>query len=47
MSINGEVVTPGLLVAIGVTSEGKREILGVSVSYSEDEVHWRNFLESL
>lgn len=45
--INGEVVTAALLVAIGVTSEGKREILGVSVSYSEHEVHWRNFLESL
>jgi len=45
--INGEVVTAALLVAIGVTAQGKREILGVSVSYSEHEVHWRNFLESL
>ena len=26
---------------------GKREILGVSVSLSEHEVHWRAFLESL
>ena len=27
--------------------EGKRHILGVSVSLSEQEVHWRTFLESL
>ena len=26
---------------------GKREVLGVSVSLSEHEVHWRSFLESL
>ena len=35
------------LVAIGVNSAGKREILGVSVSLSEHVVHWRTFLESL
>jgi putative transposase len=32
---------------VGVTPAGKREILGVSVSLSEHEVHWRTFLESL
>jgi transposase-like protein len=32
---------------VGITLQGKREILGVSVSLSEHEVHWRNFLESL
>lgn len=36
-----------VLVAVGVTPTGKREILGVSVSLSEHEVHWRSFLESL
>jgi transposase-like protein len=36
-----------VLVAVGVTPAGKREILGVSVSLSEHEVHWRAFLESL
>ncbi len=30
-----------------MNEEGPREILGVSVSLSEHEVHWRNFLESL
>jgi transposase-like protein len=36
-----------LFVAIGVDSEGRRSILGVSVSLSEAEVHWRDFLKSL
>ena len=36
-----------VLTAVGVNQDGKREILGVSVSMSEDEVHWRDFLESL
>ncbi len=36
-----------VLTAVGVNQDGKREILGVSVSMSEHEVHWRDFLESL
>ena len=36
-----------MLVAIGVTTAGVRSILGVSVSLSEAEVHWREFLASL
>lgn len=36
-----------VLVAIGVDAEGRRSILGVSVSLSEAEVHWREFLKSL
>jgi putative transposase len=36
-----------VLVAVAVTPTGKREILGVSVSLSEHEIHWRTFLESL
>ena len=32
---------------MGVNPAGKREILGVSVSLSEHEVHWRTFLERL
>jgi len=31
----------------GVRPDGKRAILGVSVSLSEAEVHWRDFLASL
>jgi putative transposase len=44
---DGQVRHLAVLVAVGVTSSGKREILGVSVSLSEHEVHWRAFLESL
>jgi putative transposase len=44
---DGQVRDLAVLVAVGVTSAGKREILGVSVSLSEHEVHWRAFLESL
>lgn len=43
----GQVVDCALLVAIGVLPNGKRSVLGVSVSLSEAEVHWRAFLESL
>lgn len=44
---DGQVRHLAVLVAIGVNLDGKREILGVSVSLSEHEVHWRSFLESL
>lgn len=43
----GAVLDAAVLIAIGVTPEGKRTILGVSVSLSEAEVHWRRFLASL
>ena len=36
-----------VLVAVGVNRAGKRDILGVSVSLSEHEVHRRSFLEQL
>src|SRR3954447_25148169 len=43
----GPVRSCAVLVAIGIDPEGKRSILGVSVSLSEAEVHWRDFLASL
>lgn len=43
----GSVISCALLIAIGVLASGGRTILGVSVSLSEAEVHWRNFLSSL
>ena len=43
----GSVVDCAVLVAIGILPDGKRSILGLSVSLSEAEVHWRAFLESL
>jgi transposase-like protein len=43
----GSVVDSSVLIAIGVTAEGRRSVLGVSVSLSEAEVHWREFFKSL
>ena len=44
---DGQVRNLAILIAVGVNRAGKREILGVSVSLSEHEIHWRSFLESL
>jgi transposase-like protein len=44
---SGCVVDCAVLVAIGVDCEGRRSVLGVSVSLSEAEVHWREFFKSL
>jgi len=43
----GQVVSQATLSAIGIDPEGRRSILGCSVSLSEAEVHWREFLSSL
>lgn len=43
----GSVRSCALLTAIGIDEEGKRAVLGTSVSLSEAEVHWRTFLTSL
>lgn len=43
----GSVKSLAVLSAIGVNEEGRREILGISCSLSEAEVHWREFLEDL
>ena len=43
----GTVRSLAVLKAVGVTEEGSREVLGISVSLSEAEVHWRSFLEGL
>jgi transposase-like protein len=43
----GSVISCAVLLAIGIGTDGKRSILGVSVSLSEAEVHWRDFLAGL
>ncbi len=45
--LNGQIRDAAVLLASGVTPEGKRQVLGVSVSLSEHEVHWRTFLQNL
>ena len=44
---DGQVRDAAVLIATGVNRAGHRQILGVSVSLSEQEVHWRQFLQGL
>lgn len=44
---DGSVLDTAILIAYGINTTGKREILGVSTSISEAEIHWRDFLKSL
>ena len=43
----GQVLDAAVLIACGVGADGKRDVLGCSVSLSEAEVHWRRFLADL
>ncbi|UCF26967.1 MAG: IS256 family transposase, partial [Chloroflexota bacterium] len=45
--VDGQVRDTAALLATGVKPDGKRLILGVSVSLGEQELHWRDFLQSL
>jgi putative transposase len=42
-----QVVSMAVIVATGITADGGREVLGLDVGDSEDEVFWRAFLTSL
>jgi transposase-like protein len=43
----GQVTSMAVVVATGVTADGGREVLGLDVGDSEDEVFWRGFLRTL
>ena len=43
----GQVRDAAVLVATGITPAGERQVLGVSVSLSEHETHWKVFLKGL
>jgi putative transposase len=45
--IDGQIRDAAILIASGVGRDGRRRILGVSVSLSEAEQHWRLFLDEL
>ena len=42
-----QVVSMAVVVATGITADGGREVLGLDVGDSEDEVFWRSFLTDL
>ena len=44
---DGQVRDAAVLMAVGVDVDGKRQVLGLSVSLSEQELHWREFLQGL
>ncbi len=44
---DGMVLSCAVLIATGVMEDGKRTVLGTSVSLSEAEIHWRTFLLDL
>lgn len=44
---DNSVVDCAILIALGISDSGKREILGISVKLSEQEAHWRDFMQSL
>ena len=45
--VEGQVVSRAVVVATGVAMSGEREVLGLAVGDTEDEVFWAEFLRSL
>ena len=45
--VNHQVVSRAVVIATGVTADGNREVLGVDVGDSEDELFWTTFLRDL
>ncbi len=45
--LNGRVVSQAVVIATGVTAEGRREVLGSKVGDSENTVFWAGFLRDL
>jgi transposase-like protein len=44
---DGHIVSVAVIVAVGVNSDGRREVLGMTVGHSEAEPFWVEFLRSL
>ena len=44
---NGRIVSAAVIVAVGVNSDGRREVLGMDVGPSEAETFWTDFLRKL
>lgn len=45
--VDGQIRDAALWIASGVLKDGKRQVLGLSVSLSEAEVHWQSLLQDL
>jgi transposase-like protein len=44
---DGRIVSVAVVIAVGVNSDGRREVLGMAIGHSEAEVFWTDFLRSL
>ena len=44
---DGRIVSVAVIVAVGVNTDGRREVLGMDVGPSEAETFWTNFLRKL
>jgi putative transposase len=45
--VNHQIVSQAIVIAIGVSAEGRREVLGMDVGNSEDGAFWTAFLRGL
>ena len=43
---NGRIVSVAVIVALGVNSDGRREVLGLDIGPSEAETVWTAFLQA-
>jgi transposase-like protein len=43
----GRIVSTAVIIAVGVNTDGRREVLGVATGPSEAEMFWKGFLRSL
>jgi putative transposase len=44
---NGRIVSVAVIIAVGVNSDGRREVLGMEIGASEAETFWTAFLRKL
>ena len=44
---NGRIVSVAVTIAVGVNSDGRREVLGMAIGASEAETFWTDFLRGL
>jgi transposase-like protein len=44
---NGRIISVAVIIAVGVNSDGRREVLGMTVGASEAETFWTDSLRSL
>ena len=44
---NGRIVSVAVIIAVGVNTDGRREVLGMAIGASEAETFWTEFLRQL